>query len=345
MPLPAEGTDDAEVLADLDRLGSPATMAMAGPRFFGFVIGGSLPVTLAANWLAGAWDQNSALYNATPATARIEQVALRWLVELLGLAAGNAAERSLPARRLRISSRSRRRAMPCSREPAGTSKPTACSARRRSQVIVGEEVHPSLVKSLGMLGLGRNARRARAGRCAGAHARRRVAAHRGAGDRLRAGRQRQHRRDRSDRRDLRARARQRRMGACRRRVRALGRGIAATRAARARDRCGRFVGDRCAQMAQCSLRLRPRVRARRRSDARGDGGDGGISAEPVAVPQSRRLHAGAFAARARRRSVGGVARARARGRRRADRSQLPPGAAFRRRHCARPAIACSTRSR
>jgi glutamate/tyrosine decarboxylase-like PLP-dependent enzyme len=62
-------------------------MAPAGPRprFFGFVIGGSLPVTLAANWLAGAWDQNTGLYAPTPATARLEQVTLRWLLELFGL--------------------------------------------------------------------------------------------------------------------------------------------------------------------------------------------------------------------------------------------------------------------
>ena len=60
-------------------------MAMAGPRFFGFVIGGSLPVTLAANWLAGAWDQNAAYYNSTPSAAVIEQTALRWLLDLLGL--------------------------------------------------------------------------------------------------------------------------------------------------------------------------------------------------------------------------------------------------------------------
>src|SRR5512145_425131 len=76
--LPDGPTDPAAVLAILDETVSPATMAMAGPRFFGFVIGGALPVTLAANWLAGAWDQNAALAKATPGVARLEEVALRW---------------------------------------------------------------------------------------------------------------------------------------------------------------------------------------------------------------------------------------------------------------------------
>src|SRR6185503_3481375 len=76
-PIPPE-----QVINRLDEICSPATMAMAGPRFFGFVIGGALPVTLAANWLAGAWDQNSGLFTPTPATAQLEQVALRWLLDL-----------------------------------------------------------------------------------------------------------------------------------------------------------------------------------------------------------------------------------------------------------------------
>ena len=57
--MPTGPSTPESVLQQLDELGSPATMTMAGPRFFGFVIGGSLPVTLAANWLAGAWDQNT----------------------------------------------------------------------------------------------------------------------------------------------------------------------------------------------------------------------------------------------------------------------------------------------
>src|SRR6516164_116616 len=57
--IPDQSCAAEEVLAELDEFGSPATMASAGGRFFGFVIGGSLPVTVAANWLAAAWDQNA----------------------------------------------------------------------------------------------------------------------------------------------------------------------------------------------------------------------------------------------------------------------------------------------
>ncbi|MBT6982749.1 MAG: aspartate aminotransferase family protein, partial [Rhodospirillaceae bacterium] len=58
-PWSEQGMDATEVLAKLDRLGGPATMASAGARYFGFVTGGSLPVALAANWLSAAWDQNA----------------------------------------------------------------------------------------------------------------------------------------------------------------------------------------------------------------------------------------------------------------------------------------------
>ena len=70
-PLPEQGCPDHEVLALLDEIGSPASVAMAGPRFFGFVIGGSLPVTVATNWLSTAWDQNVVMHEVTPATATI----------------------------------------------------------------------------------------------------------------------------------------------------------------------------------------------------------------------------------------------------------------------------------
>src|SRR5688572_23250910 len=88
--LPREGVSPERVLEELDAIGSPATMAMAGPRFFGFVIGGSLPTALAANLLASAWDQNTGLYNSTPGTSHFEEVALKWMVDVLGLPVGTA---------------------------------------------------------------------------------------------------------------------------------------------------------------------------------------------------------------------------------------------------------------
>src|SRR5260370_5054931 len=84
IPLPDHPSPAEETVALLDSYGA-ATMAIAGPRFFGFVTGGALPATLAANWLASAWDQNSAVAVATPLTAKLEDVALRWLRDVLGL--------------------------------------------------------------------------------------------------------------------------------------------------------------------------------------------------------------------------------------------------------------------
>src|SRR5262245_47341507 len=65
-PLPQEGEPAEDVLTLLDDVGSPATVATTGGRYFGFVNGGTLPVALAANWLAGAWDQNAGLRIETP---------------------------------------------------------------------------------------------------------------------------------------------------------------------------------------------------------------------------------------------------------------------------------------
>ena len=87
-PLPDEGTDAAQLVADLARRADPGLVAIPGGRFFGFVIGGTLPAALGADWLVSAWDQNSGSSTMTTATVALERVAGEWLCDLLGLPAG-----------------------------------------------------------------------------------------------------------------------------------------------------------------------------------------------------------------------------------------------------------------
>ena len=90
-PLPDASADPAELLALLDEIGSAATVATTGGRYFGFVVGGTLPASLAANWLAGAWDQNAAMQIMSPVAAKLEEIVEAWVVDLLGLPKGTAA--------------------------------------------------------------------------------------------------------------------------------------------------------------------------------------------------------------------------------------------------------------
>jgi glutamate/tyrosine decarboxylase-like PLP-dependent enzyme len=86
--LPAPGCDAADVVDLLVAGAEPGLMAMGSGRFFGWVIGGTLPAGLAADWLVSAWDQNAGMRYATPAVAAIEEAAARWLLDLLELPAG-----------------------------------------------------------------------------------------------------------------------------------------------------------------------------------------------------------------------------------------------------------------
>ncbi len=84
-PLPQGPTDARTVITELARAAEPGIIAEAGGRYFGFVIGGAVPASLAADWLSSAWDQNAGLYVCGPSAAIVEEVAGAWLVELLGL--------------------------------------------------------------------------------------------------------------------------------------------------------------------------------------------------------------------------------------------------------------------
>lgn len=154
-PLPDAPSNAHDVLARLDELVSPATMAMAGPRFFGFVIGGSLPVALAANWLAGAWDQNASMAAPAPGVSRLEEVALRWLLDLLKLPDGCAAGFVTGATVANFTAIAAARNAVLKRVGWAVEADGLFGAPP-IQVIVGEEAHPTLLKSLGMLGLGRS---------------------------------------------------------------------------------------------------------------------------------------------------------------------------------------------
>ena len=87
-PLPEAGLDPARVVDELAAAAEPGLVASAGPRYFGFVIGGGLPAALGADWLASAWDQDAGLYACGPSAAVVEDVAAAWLLELLGLPRG-----------------------------------------------------------------------------------------------------------------------------------------------------------------------------------------------------------------------------------------------------------------
>ncbi|HEV7681623.1 MAG TPA: pyridoxal-dependent decarboxylase [Pyrinomonadaceae bacterium] len=148
-------TSPEQVIELLDEVCSPATMAMAGPRFFGFVIGGALPVTLAANWLAGAWDQNSGLFTPTPASAQLEQVALNWLLDLFQLPADCGGAFVTGATMANFSALAAARHALLKRAGWNVEADGLFGAPPIT-VVVSEESHPTLFKSLGLLGLGRN---------------------------------------------------------------------------------------------------------------------------------------------------------------------------------------------
>jgi glutamate/tyrosine decarboxylase-like PLP-dependent enzyme len=84
-PLPDQGTESEAVLEDLVNDTRGGLLGSAGGRFFGWVIGGSVPASLAADWMTSAWDQNAAIYAGSPAEAVIEEICGTWLKDLLRL--------------------------------------------------------------------------------------------------------------------------------------------------------------------------------------------------------------------------------------------------------------------
>ncbi len=152
-PLPDAGISPDALLARLDEIGSPATVASAGPRYFGFVTGGSLPAALAANWMAGAWDQNAALRVMSPVAAYLEDTALGWLREVLAMPAGCGAGFVTGATMANFTGLVAARHALLGRAGWNVEEQGLFGAPVLN-LVVGDEVHISLLKALSLVGLG-----------------------------------------------------------------------------------------------------------------------------------------------------------------------------------------------
>jgi glutamate/tyrosine decarboxylase-like PLP-dependent enzyme len=154
-PLPRTGTPATEVIEDLVRDADPGVVGIAGPRYFGFVIGGSLPAALAADWLTSTWDQNSGIFVAGPAASVVEEVVGDWLVDLLGLPAGTSIGLTTGCQMAHFTclAAARHRVL----ERAGwDAEERGLFGAPEITVVVGSETHATIPTALQYLGLGRS---------------------------------------------------------------------------------------------------------------------------------------------------------------------------------------------
>lgn len=153
--LPNEPADAAEVLAFIDGYGSPATVASAGGRYFGFVTGGALPVTVATQYLAAGWDQNCFGFVSSPAVACFEAAALRWVKEALGLPASSEGALVTGATMANFTCLAAARNQVLGKHGWDADRRGLFGAPPIT-VVLGEEAHASIYKVLSMLGIGRD---------------------------------------------------------------------------------------------------------------------------------------------------------------------------------------------
>jgi len=153
-PFPESGCDPQKLLAMLDEIGSPATVMTTGGRYFGFVNGGTVPASLAANWLAGAWDQNAALRIMSPVAAELEEVVIRWVCEALSLPRDCEGGLVTGATMANFTALAAARYALLAREGWNVVEDGLFHAPP-IEVVAGAEVHASLLKALNMLGMGR----------------------------------------------------------------------------------------------------------------------------------------------------------------------------------------------
>jgi len=152
-PLPEEGAEPLEVIEELIAGAEPGVVAMPSGRFFGWVIGGVLPATLAADWLTSTWDQNAGLLASSPAAAGVEWVASEWLLDLLGLPANSAVGFVTGAMIANFTCLAAARHEVLRRAGCNVERDGLHGAPQVT-VIVGEERHETVDVALRFLGLG-----------------------------------------------------------------------------------------------------------------------------------------------------------------------------------------------
>jgi len=153
-PLPPGPTSAEAVLHLLHEYGSPATMAKTNGRFFGFVTGDCVPAALAASWLVSAWDQNAAHAVQSPVAAQLEETAIEWVRQLFSLPEGTGGAVVTGATMANFSGLAAARHSLLARAGWDVESDGLFDAPPLT-VVVGEEVHQSVLKALGLLGLGR----------------------------------------------------------------------------------------------------------------------------------------------------------------------------------------------
>ena len=152
-PLPDAGEDPRQVIAAMARGADAGVIANAGPRYFGFVIGGRSPAALAADWLVSVWDQNAGLYVCSPAASVLEDVAAGWCRELLGLPPDAAVGFVTGTQAANITGLAAARTHLLA--AAGWDvEVQGLRGSPRLHVVVGEEVHVTVLRAAQWLGLG-----------------------------------------------------------------------------------------------------------------------------------------------------------------------------------------------
>ena len=153
-PFPPSPSAPSDVIVRLDQVGSGATVATTGGRYFGFVNGGMVPAAMAANWLAAAWNQNTALRVMSPIAAELEEIVLRWVCEALGLPADCAGGLVTCATMANFTALVTARQALLAHQGWDVTADGMFGAPP-IEVVVGAEVHASILKALSLAGFGR----------------------------------------------------------------------------------------------------------------------------------------------------------------------------------------------